>query len=115
MAYPLAHIINSTAFAASGTVHYASAFCSNDNFSIAAHGQWTASSRGVCLITEISVTVYVNGSPVNATPYTSSGTSYSQFAVVQTGPNSFAVTRMTTAVENVDLGELEPDPVENQK
>jgi hypothetical protein len=115
MAYPLAHITNSTGYAASGTVHYASAFCSNDNYSVAAHGQWTASGRGVCLITEVSATLYVNGTPVKATPYTSSGTSYSQFAIIQTGPNSFAVTRVTVAVDNVDLGELEPEPVENQK
>jgi hypothetical protein len=115
MSYTLAHITNSTGYAASGKVSYASAFCSNDDYSVSSYGQWTANSRGVCLITEVSATLYVNGSPIVATPYTSSGTAYSQFAIIQTGPNSFAVTRVTNLVDNVDLGELLPAPAENQK
>ncbi|GAA4371026.1 hypothetical protein GCM10023185_46110 [Hymenobacter saemangeumensis] len=116
MSYPLVHISNSTAYAASGKVYYASAFCSDDDYSVAANGgTWTANSRGVCLVTEVSATVYVNGQPVGASPYTSSGTSYSQFAIIQTSPGSFAVTRVTTEVEKVDVGELQPEPVEMQK
>jgi len=56
---------------------------------------WTASGRGVCLVTEISANVSTPGGTVEATPYTSSGTSYSQFAVLQTSDNplAFEVTR----------------------
>jgi len=116
MGYPLVHIVNSTAFAGSGKVYYASAFCSNDDYSVAANGgQWTASGRGVCLVTEVSATLYVNGTPVNASSYTSSGTSYSQFAIIQTSPTTFAVTRVTTLVDDIDVGELEPAPTEAQK
>lgn len=115
MSYPLVHISNSTPYGASGKVTYASFFCSDDNYSAGANGgQWTASSRGVCLVTEITATLFVNGSPVNAAPYTSSGTSYSQFAIIQVG-SGFAVTRVTAAVDSVDVGELLPEPTENQK
>lgn len=116
MSYPLVHIVNSTAYGASGTVSYASAFCSNDNYSASANGgSWTASSRGVCLVTQVSATVFVNGSPINAAAYESSGTAYSQFAIIQTGPNAFAVTRMTLSSDSVDVGDLQPEPTEMQK
>lgn len=115
MAYPLVHIANSTSYAASGTVSYASVFCSNDNYNVDANGQWTASSRGVCLVTEVSAKLNVDGHWVNASAYTSSGTSYSQFAIIQTGPNSFGVTRVTSMVDSVDVGELLPEPTALQK
>ena len=115
MSYPLVHITNSTPYAASGKVYYASIFCSDDDYTAASNGGiWTASSRGVCLVTEVSATLYVNGNPVKAEPYTSSGTSYSQFAVIQMG-SGFAVTRVTAAADNVDVGELLPEATETQK
>ena len=115
MSYPLVHISNSTPYGASGKVSYASIFCSDDNYSAGANGgTWTASSRGVCLVTEVSATLFVDGKPVNATPYSSSGTSYSQFAIIQIG-SGFAVTRVTAAADNADVGELLPEPTENQK
>ena len=86
MAYPKVHIVNSTNFSVKGKVKYASAFCSDDNYEIAPWGSWTAGSRGVCLLTEVSATVHTPGQDAKATPYESSGTSYSQFAVLQTAP-----------------------------
>ena len=75
--YPLVNIVNSTPYYVTGTVHYASAFCSNDNFSVDSQKTWTAKSRGVCLVTKITASVKVTNGAVSATPYTSSGTSYS--------------------------------------
>jgi hypothetical protein len=102
MAYPLVNIVNSTNFSVSGTVSYASVFCSNDNYGMGPNKSWTASGRGVCLVTEISATVDAPGGSVTATPYTSSGTSYSQFAVIQTNDNPYAfeVTRRVSAAED---------------
>jgi len=115
MAYPLVNICNSTLYPVSGQVIYESAYCGNDQFTIAPGKCWEASSRGVCLVGEIVVTVLVNGNPVQAAPYTSSGTSYSQFAVIQIGSDSFAVTRVTSANDSVDVGEVEAAPTETQK
>jgi hypothetical protein len=78
-AYPLAKVTNKTPYAASGTVHYMSAFCKNDKFSVAAGATWTASSRGSCLITGISASLAGAKKPVIS--YSSSGTSYSQFFI----------------------------------
>lgn len=115
MSYPLVHISNSTPYPAAGKVSYASIFCSDDDYTVNGNGgQWTASSRGVCLVTKVSASLNVNGSWVEASAYTSSGTSYSQFAIIQTG-NSFAVTRVTALADSVDVGELLPEPTEQQK
>ncbi|PLT48033.1 hypothetical protein B8V81_0165 [Paenibacillus pasadenensis] len=55
---------------------------------------WRASGRGVCLLTRISATVRTPSGDIAAEPYTSSGTSYSQFAIIQVGVNQFRVTRV---------------------
>jgi len=95
MAYPPVNIVNSTSYSVSGAVDYASVFCSNDNYGMGPNQPWTASGRGVCLVTKITANVSTPGGTVEATPYTSSGTSYSKFAVLQTGDNplAFEVTR----------------------
>lgn len=114
MAYPLVTIANSTNYIATGKVYYMSAFCSDDDYSVTPYTTWTASSRGVCLLTKITALVKTPNGEINATPYTSSGTSYSQFAILQTGPSSFEVTRRVT--ETIDTA---PDdyvePTEPQK
>ena len=92
MGYPDVRVFNSTPFAASGGVNYA--VCSDDAFSIRKHKDWSH-SRGLCLITRVYASLSVDGDFVEATPYTSTGTSYSQFSIIQTGPQSFAVTRIT--------------------
>lgn len=94
MAYPKVHIVNSTNYTVKGTVKYAA--CSSDDFEITPWGNWTASSRGVCLLTKITAKVYTPGKTEEATSYSSSGTSYSQFAVLQTAPNNFTMTRIVT-------------------
>jgi hypothetical protein len=94
LAYPLVSVSNSVPYVVSGTVVYASAFCSNDDFDITPNTVWTATSRGVCLVTKIKAYVKTPNGNVDATPYESSGTSYSQFAVINYGDgNNFQVTR----------------------
>ena len=93
-AYPPVSITNSTPFSAFGDVNYASFLCSDDHYNVDGNGgNWTASSRGVCLLTRITAIVRTPSGDIAATPYTSSGTSYSEFVIIQTGPNQFAVTR----------------------
>lgn len=118
MGYPYVHIVNSTTYSVSGTADYASAFCSNDNYGMGPGQSWTASSRGVCLLTKISANVVTPGGTIAATPYTSSGTSYSQFAVIQTNDNplQFEVTRRVSLAENEDAPPADyVEPTENQK
>ena len=117
MSYPLVNIVNSTNYSASGTVEYASIFCSNDNWGAGPGQPWTASSRGVCLVTEITGNVNVNGTNIQATPYTSSGTSYSQFALIQTSfgnPPTFEVTRRVSGAEDAQPEDYE-EPTTQQK
>eukprot|EP00122_Pirum_gemmata_P005012 Pgem_evm1s4568 len=80
--YPYVNIINSTPYVACGTVHYASIFCKNDNYCVSPYSSWTASSRGVCLVTKIDGIVQYPGSDKSCSVYSSSGTSYSQFTVI---------------------------------
>lgn len=114
MSYPLVTITDSTPFNVSGKVTYASLFCSDDSYSATPNTTWTASSRGVCLVTKISATVKTPGGDIVATPYSSSGTSYSKFAVIQTGPGKFEVTRRVSAFED-KTPEDHIEPTEDQK
>jgi hypothetical protein len=100
MAYPPVQISNSTPYAASGTVHLASIFCSNDDYWVGPNTTWTEGGRGACLVTKIDAVVVTPQGNISATPYESSGTSYSQYAVIQTGANSFEVTRRVTGAED---------------
>ena len=76
-----------------------SATCSDDSYILTKkETAWEASSRGICLVTKITATI-INlggdgwGDEVAATPYTSSGTSYSQYAVIAKG-GQYQVTRV---------------------
>lgn len=98
--YDPVQIFNSTSFNAYGGVEYASIFCSNDSYSVQRDQIWRSSGRGVCLVTRITATVRTPSGNIEAEPYTSSGTSYSQFAIIQVGVNQFRVTRVTSATRN---------------
>jgi hypothetical protein len=117
MAYPLVHIVNSTQYSVKGKVDYASAFCSDDNYGMGPYKDWTANSRGVCLVTEISATVSTPGQDTSATAYTSSGTSYSEFAVLQTNDNplQFEVTRRVSLAPDDAPPDDYEEPTTNQK
>lgn len=115
MSYPLVKIHDSTNYNVSGKVSYMSIFCSDDDYSATPSTTWQASSRGVCLLTKITATVKTPNGDIVATPYTSSGTSYSQFAVINTGGNTFAVTRVVTSVENEEIPDDYVEPTTQQK
>ncbi|HEX2957137.1 MAG TPA: hypothetical protein VHO70_09900 [Chitinispirillaceae bacterium] len=112
--YPLVEIINSTSYQASGTVGYMSGFCSKDEYTVTPNTTWKASSRGACLLTKISAVLNTPSGFIQATPYTSSGTSYSHFAIIQTGANSFEVTRRVTATKD-EIPADYVEPTEKQK
>ncbi len=100
--YPYVSVVNSTPFDVyNGVVNYADDVdCSADNFTLSATPgtSWQATSRGVCLVTSITASVSTPGGAVDAGPYSSSGTAYSQFAVIQTNnnPPQFQITRIVT-------------------
>jgi len=114
MSYPLVNIQNSTNYTAKGIVYYASDLCSNDDYSVAPDVSWQASSRGACLITKISAYVETTSGNVEALPYSSSGTSYSQFVVISVGKNKFEVIRRVNGMEDETPLDRE-EPTENQK
>lgn len=94
MAYDLANIVNSTNYNARGTVSYAA--CRSDDYNVTPNTRWYANSRGACLLTKVTAIVKTPGGEVEATSYTSSGTSYASFAVISVGDNVFEVTRRVT-------------------
>lgn len=110
-AYPPIKLTNSTPYlAASGTVRYLSWACRDDDYQNLQSGHtWTGPGRGTCLLTEITAIVRTPGGDVYAEPYQSSGTSYSNFAIIQIGENKFKVTRITEGSEDLrPQGYMEP-------
>ncbi len=94
--YPKVNIKNSTAYSISGKVLYKSGVCKNDNYGMGPWKEWTASSRGVCLVSKITADVSTPKGTKAAKAYTSSvGTSFSQFVIIQTkdDPLEFEVSR----------------------
>ncbi|MEK3884339.1 hypothetical protein [Paenibacillus sp. PL2-23] len=95
--YDPVQISNSTPYSAFGRVEYASIFCSNDGYNVQSNQTWTGPGRGICLLTRITATVRTPLGNIEAQPYTSSGTSFSQFAIIQVGENRYQVTRVVSA------------------
>ncbi len=84
-AYDL-RIANRTTFAAVGQVNYAA--CRADTFSVAPGQTWSTNGRGLCLITSIVAGLQPATAGQQApgvTAYSSSGTSYADFAIAQSG------------------------------
>ncbi|GIL67125.1 hypothetical protein Vafri_20570, partial [Volvox africanus] len=98
MSYPKVTIVNSTPYVARGQVDYLSLFCSDDGYTVSANGAtWTGPDRGVCLVKKVSATLNTPQGNVEAEAYTSSGTAYSQYAIIyQPNGNGFAVTRIVS-------------------
>ena len=113
MGYPLVKIHNSTNYKVSGKVRYMSAFCSDDDYSVEPGRRWTAKSRGVCLLTKVSATIHHPKKDLYARPYTSTGTSYSEFAVIKMS-GKYAVTRVVTLTED-DIPADYVEPTTEQK
>ena len=92
-------IKSSIPYIARGTISFRSHFCDDDPYSVTKTEPFKVNS-GICLVTKITATVDTPDGKVTAEPYTSSGTSYSQFSVVDNGKDSsgkskFKVTRLT--------------------
>lgn len=99
MGHPRVTIVNSTPYDAQGNVHYASQVCPDNKYSVLGNGAtWTGPDRGLCLVTRISATLRTPQGDVEAAAYTSSGTAYSQYAIIyQANNKGFTVTRVASA------------------
>lgn len=91
------NIANETEYPAMMEVTYASVWpfgCDNpDTFSVLP-GETKYQYVGACLIKQITAKVYekeFNGFIATASPYSSSGTGYRTFQLIQTGPRKFEI------------------------
>lgn len=95
--YPEVQITNSVANVRmiDGTVSYMS--CNGDSHVLTkTRTMWQGPYRGICLVTKITATITtLVGDEVAATLYTSSGTSYSQYAVISRN-GQYQVTRVVS-------------------
>jgi len=114
MGYPPVTVHDSTSYNVSGKVSYASIFCSDDDYSATPSTTWNGPGRGVCLVTEITATVKTPNGDIVATPYSSSGTSYSEYAVITTSGTTFQVTRVVSQQEDEKPADY-VEPKEKQK
>jgi hypothetical protein len=90
--YPYVSISNSTQHNVSGRVEFAACFQSTYVTHI---GQtWTDDERGICLVTKITAVVATDDGNIEAKPYVSTGTSYSNYVVIYRNGN-YEVTRVT--------------------
>jgi hypothetical protein len=113
--YPPVTIQNATPYDATGTVSYrAPNFCSPDSYFVNSNNTWEGPPRGICLVTTISATVNTSKGPIQATPYESTGTSFSRFAVIQTAEFSFVVVRISSGADD-QAPEGYVDPTSLQK
>jgi len=115
MGYPKVRITNTTGYRASGEVRYASLFCEDDTYTDLEPGAtWIGPDRGVCLVTQISAVIKTASQDIWATPYRSSGTSYSLYAILAISDTEFEVTRRTSGHEDVIPADY-VEPTEKQK
>lgn len=99
MAYPPVRVTNTTQYVVSGTVNFIA--CSHWDYGPLSPITYVEHKRGVCLLTKVSAKVETKEhGTVDATSYTSSGTSYSQFAVMQMSETEFVVTRVVTGAKD---------------
>ena len=89
--YPFVTVANSTQFHVSGRVEFA--VCLQSTYVANAGQKWTDDERGLCLVTKVTATVATADGNVTAKPYTSTGTSFSNFAVIYRDGN-YEVTRI---------------------
>jgi len=96
--YPYADIHNTSPYPIQAKVTYASLFCKDDIVTINPYDTWTADSRGICLITKVTALMELDQGDIDCVPYTSSGTSYSTFAVAFDDPLKCHVHRVVSAM-----------------
>lgn len=92
--YPDVKVVNRVPGTVTGHVYYM--VCPSTKFELAP-GQEITDYRGICLITSIYADVKKDGQTVNVYPYKSSGTSFSQFEIVEWPErNSYCARRVGT-------------------
>ena len=92
------HIVNKTNYVIQGEVDYTEiprvhiSLCSNDSYLTGRNGSWTASSRGFCLVSKITVKfIDANGDLKVGVPFTSLASYASEFEVVKTADGNVKV------------------------
>ena len=91
--YPDVYIVNSLCTSVTVSVHYPTFVCGNDNDKGIAPGLSISLSRGICLVTGVYATK-ADGTVCGS--YGSSGTSYSNYAVITVPGGGCMVTRIVT-------------------
>jgi hypothetical protein len=114
MAYPPIKILDATPYNVRGKVVYMGQFCSNDDYSVTPTNTWTGPDRAICLLNEINALVKTPNGDVWAKSYTSSGTAFSQYAVIQMDSNVFEVVRLASGAEDLPPADY-VEPTEKQK
>ncbi|HDW3058386.1 TPA: hypothetical protein RMI67_006337 [Bacillus cereus] len=94
--YPDIVIFNKTDLDARGDITLATFFCNDITYYVDAHDRTQSYSRGICLVTKITAFLNYPGSGIVyvAEPYTSTGTSYSQYEIVSIDRNKFKINRI---------------------
>ena len=84
------------------------AACSNDNYSLRPAPDKVSQKRGLYLLTSLTGCLDARDIPecdaVSCKRYSSSGTSYSKFSLIQVGTCKFEVTRRVTLTDQQDGG-----------
>jgi hypothetical protein len=98
--YPPVKILNTTQHHASGRIEFAAPnICGASSYRVNAGERFTDKGRGLCLLKTITATLSTPDGSIEATPYRSSGTAYSDFAIIQDGA-LFKVTRVVNEFED---------------
>ena len=94
-------IKSSIPYNASGAITYRSFFCGDDSYSVQKNNPFTVDhNRGICLVIKITADVDTPDGKVAAEPYTSSGTAYSQWIVVENGKDDSGKTKYKVTGNN---------------
>lgn len=105
MHYSPAAIHNSTKHRCDGRIHYNNG--DQEQFTAIAWDSWTSQGeRGLSLINRIEAKVILDdGISVDADAYTSSGSGYSEFAMIKK-KGDFIITRIVSHHDDVDVGTM---------
>lgn len=96
-AYPDLRVDNRVAgWKANGRATYAA--CRTGDFELY-FGETFTEFRGGCLLTDVEATLFKGDRSIRARPYSSSGTAFSQFEIVDEGNDNFCIRRVGTACD----------------
>ena len=114
MGYPRIEVHNPTAYVYNGYYKQRSAFCKNHGIGCNAHSiAYGAEHRGICLLTEISGQLTIDGEAVQIGHYNSSGTSYSRFIITKRVDGTYFINRIVSAEEADELTQADAEAQAN--